>query len=282
MDIAIIVCTPDPAGMNVKQHLLKKGFIKLDESFQDDNVYELDTNDSRTRLFTVKDFSIYNENIDKDIKGDNFSPELIIFATTHKSASGIHSLSVHAPGNWDIAELGGTDNKLCIAPARLLKFSLLHLEQLNEERELNYEIIQECTHHGPYTEVPTMFIEIGSDETSWNDQEAGNTIADTIIYMMENINNIPEYKVAFGIGGLHHTPSFYNVMKRTDFCFGHVCPKYMLTKLTKEKVQQAIKQTKEKVDLIVLDWKGLATEKERIKTILEELQLPYDKSHNLK
>ena len=282
MDIAIITCTPDPAGMNIKQHLLKKGFTETDESFDNNKVYKKEFKDAKVKLFTAEKASIYNENIDKDITKNNFTPELIIFATTHKSASGIHSLSVHSPGNWSKAELGGSDNQLCIAPARILKFALLDLEQQAKERDLDYDIIQECTHHGPYTEIPTMFIEIGSDESSWSNQDAGDAISDTILHILNNIGNIPEYPTAFGIGGPHHTPAFTKVMHRTDYAVGHVCPKYMLESLTKTLIEQAIEKTIPRPGLIILDWKGLGTEKERIKIILDNLNLKYERSHSLK
>ena len=154
---------------------------------------------------------------------------------------------------------------------------LLKLEEL--AKETKQEVIQEATHHGPYLETPSMFIEIGSEEKQWKDKKLGKLLAKAVYHL---ITTEPEKcRAAFGIGGQHHTPNFKKVMLKTDIAFGHVCPKYNLENLTKEMILQAIERTKEKVDLIVLDWKGLGQEKERIVKLLEELKLNYKKSKEL-
>ncbi len=124
-----------------------------------------------------------------------------------------------------------------------------------------------------------MFIEIGSDMEQWQDPEAGQIIAKTIMILLENPPQ--KYRVAFGIGGLHHTPIFRKVKDKTDIAFGHICPKYNLENLDKEMIKQALEKTQEKVDLIILDWKGLGQFKEKIVNLLEELNLEYKKAKEL-
>lgn len=281
MNAAIIISTKDLAGMNIKDRLLKK-FVKTDLVFDDHPVFSYRNRTTDAYLFTTDKDSIDCEHIDEEIKKiTGTDTGLVIFATKHQSASGIHSLSVHSPGNWGKAEYGGEDDRLCIAPSALLKFSFMRLQEEKDRRHLDYEVIQECTHHGPYIETQTIFIEIGSDEDSWQNPVAGEAIADTLLYLLDNLDNIPRYRSAFGIGGLHHTPSFTNVTCRTDIAFGHVCPKYMLSELTKDKIMQAIERTQPKAGVIILDWKGLGNEKERIKQMLDELDMKYEKTHSL-
>ena len=55
----------------------------------------------------------------------------------------------------------------------------------------------------------------------------------------------------------------------------------MLPYLTKELLKQAINKTKEKVDFILLDWKGLGTEKLKIKEILKNLNIEYKKTEQI-
>ena len=275
----------DPAGLNIKENLLKLfPFKETDEKFDNNSVYQL----NNIKIYTTEKESIYCENIDKKISsfwdgrmgvegGQTNHPDLIIFATKHQSESRINSLSVHAPGNWSKAEFGGKDNQLCVAPASLLKTALLKLEELAQSTD--FKIIQECTHHGPYLEKPCMFIEIGSDLEQWHNKEAGKLIAKTIMFILTA--KTPEYKTAVGIGGLHHTPIFKKVMLSTNYAFGHVCPKYNLENLNKKMIQQAIIKTQEKVDLIVLDWKGLGQHKEKVVNILNELNLKYKKAKEL-
>ncbi len=267
---AIIVSKKDIAGINIKNNLIELyDFEETEESYDNEPVYEY----KKIKLYTVEKESIYNEDIDKNVYPE---AELILFATKHQSVSGVHSLSVHVQGNWGKADFGGKNRNVCVAPASLLKFALLKLEELNN---LGFDVIQECTHHGPYLEKPTMFIEIGSDEEAWERKDAGHIIANTIMFILKN--PLPKYNAAMGIGGLHHTPNFKRVMLETDYAFGHICPKYNLESLDKEMIQQAIERTLEKVELVVLDWKGLGGEKERIKEILDKMGIKYKKTKEL-
>ena len=55
----------------------------------------------------------------------------------------------------------------------------------------------------------------------------------------------------------------------------------MLPYLTENILIQTIEKTQEKVDFILLDWKGLGTEKTRITNLIKELNLDYKKSKDL-
>ena len=265
MHIAIICSTKDQASMNIKEQLLPY-FKKINKTFENHKIYEKQNNENTLTLYTTEIEPVYCENIDKKIQAN-----LFIFATKHVSKSGIHSLSVHFPGNWGKAELGGKDKKLCIANASFLKKAFLELNKLNTD----YEIIQEATHHGPYLEKPAIFIEIGSDKKQWKDKTAGKYIANTILKMTEKN---PKYKTIMAFGGPHHSPNFKKILLNTKFAVSHVCPKYNLESLDKGMIKQAIERTYEKVEFIILDWKGLGKEKERIMNILKELGMEYKKS----
>lgn len=278
--IAIIVSKKDPAGMNIAECLRNYNLTELDAG-----------------LYEVEKESIFNENIDKEIEAD-----LFIFATKHQSEAKVPSLSCHVPGNWGKAEFGGEDKKLCIAPAVYLKEVFLLLNK-GISRDLshpknpppptsNLQVTLECTHHGPYLEKPCFFIEIGSSEEQWKNKEYGEVIAKTIINILKNKNNNPAHppppsssekgvKVVFGIGGPHYCSNFNKVLLRTDIAVGHVCPKYQLENLDKEMILQAISRTKEKVDFVLLDWKGLGKEKQRIVDMLNELNLEFKRTDQI-
>lgn len=289
MKIAIIASTEDPAGMNIMGNLLNQGFKETKDKFEGHAVCALEG--TSARLYTTDTDSIYCENIDKKIAEAGFKADIVIFATRHKSESGVRSLSVHVPGNWGRAGLGGKDKQICIAPASYLKAALLKLDELVKSKSTNpasiprppapdsiggFEVIQECTHHGPFVETPCIFIEIGSSEKEWNDEEAGKIIAETIIHLVKNKPN--QCKTIFGIGGLHHAPEFSKIARRTDYAVGHVCPKYCIENLDAEMIKQAIGRNVEKDVTVVLDWKGLKAGKERVVELLEETGLSFRKS----
>lgn len=265
MQIAIICSTKDEASVNIKNQLLPH-FKKTNKKFDNHSIYLKKNKLNDLTLYTTDTESVYCENIDKKINAD-----LFIFATKHISKSGIHSLSVHFPGNWGDANLGGRERNLCLAPASFLKEAFLELKKLDR----NYEIIQEATHHGPYIEKPVMFIEIGSDITHWKNKTAGKDIANTILKITKDV---PRYKTIMAFGGPHHSPNFKKIILNTEFAISHICPKYNLKDIDKDMIKQAIKQTYEKVNFVVLDWKGLGKEKQRIIKILEKLEVKYKKT----
>ena len=189
---AIIVSKKDIAGMNIKECLLRLfDFKETGQEFEGKKIYEIKFEKEKIRLYTTENDSINCENIDKKIDAD-----FIIFATKHQSKSRIASLSVHVQGNWSKAEFGGSDRKLCIADADYLRECLFKLKEIAGNNN-NYEIIQECTHHGPYlAKTPCMFIEIGSSEKQWPDKEAGNIIAKTIISIIPKSQSITKQHLA--------------------------------------------------------------------------------------
>lgn len=262
MKFAIIVSKKDEAGLNIKERLLELyDFKETGEEFEGNPVFEL--NES-VRLYTCEKDSIYCEDIDKQIDADMF-----IFATKHESKAKIPSLSVHVQGNWGKAEYGGQDKQVCVAPALYLKKALQTLNKLTAGME--FEIIQECTHHGPFLSKPSMFIEIGSDIEQWQNKEAAKIIANTINILISE--PVEQYKTAFGIGGLHHTPNFKKIVLDSDIAIGHVCPKYMLEYLDEDMIKQAIERTEPRAELVILDWKGLKEFKKRISEMLEKMDI---------
>ena len=151
---------------------------------------------------------------------------------------------------------------------------------LNETgKNSGYELTMEATHHGPYVEKPSVFVEIGSTEKEWNDKENGKIIANTIIQGLKNENC--SYKIAVGIGGSHYCSNFNKTALRTDIAFSHFCPKYHLDKLNEDLILQSMKKTMEKTDFILLDWKGLGTEKQRTVELLKGLNLEFKRTDQI-
>lgn len=271
MKIAIIVSKKDPAGMNILEQLrLSYPFKATNFKFENEPIYELDSQIKSidVKLYITETDSVHCENIDKSIDAD-----LFIFATKHQSKTKIPSLSAHTTGNWGKAEFGGKDRQLCVAPANYIKEAIIKLEELNK---IKYEVVQECTHHGPFLEKPIMFIEIGSAEEQWKNKEAGKIIAETIHSLVTR--EIPDHRTAFGIGGLHTTPNFKKIILNTGTALGHVCPKYNLENLDDEMLHQALTRSTRPADIVILDWKGLKEHKQRIKELLEKNKIDYTRT----
>jgi D-aminoacyl-tRNA deacylase len=211
-------------------------------------------------FYLVEDEMIYTENINLE-KINQY--DFIIFASKHQSEKGNKTISIHAPGNWNKAELGGIPERVC-------KTSALFQKQLFEKLKKNmekfpikgYDLTLECTHHGPLISKPCLFVEIGATETEWKDRKAGFVVAKSIAEIIKDFKENPYNEVAIGIGGPHYCPNFNKLQLNSNIALSHVIPQYALP-LTEKMVQEAVAGTDEDVDLILLDWKGLGNSEQR-------------------
>ena len=274
MDIAIIASSKDPAGKNIRNCLIESfEFEKFNETFDNNPIFKYSKIENKNiKLYLINDDLIFSESIDKKINADIF-----IFASKHRSKENTKSFAVHPIGNWSEAHFGGKEKSLCPSSAILLKNLFLGLN--NEAKESGYELTMEATHHGPYTEKPSVFVEIGSTEEEWSDKTNEQILAKTIMDAIGNQDK--DFKIAVGIGGPHYCNNLNKVALRTDIAFSHICPKYTLEKIDEGLIQQSIEKTPEKVDFFVLDWKGLGTEKQRIVDLLKNMDLEYKRTDQI-
>jgi len=248
--------------MNIMSCLVEKyGFARQGGIYQHDGI----------KLLRLEEDTLYSDDIDRRIDADMF-----IFATKHSSSRGVHSLSVHVPGNWGRAEHGGRDKELCIAPASYIKEGLRTLDKL--AGSTGFEITVEQTHHGPYLEKPCFFIEIGSSMEQWQDKAAGNIIAEAI---MRIISAGPSYPAAVMLGGGHYNAWANRILLETDYAVGHICSRHSLQSLDAGMLRQALERTAEKVELAVIDWKGLGEHKKKVISLLQESGLGYERARNI-
>lgn len=216
----VVTSTEDSASINIREQLLHLAVWENMGDFKGmpvlgNNEMYLVTND-RSHIFA--------EGLDLEIRekcGLEFQG--MIFASRHSAESGVRSLTVHPIGNFSEAKFGGRDRTL--VPSMPHEMTYAYRRLLVNGKGLNYEITFEATHHGPYVETPTMFIEIGSDEKGWSDERAGMTVAKTIM-------EIPAHKeskeVLVGVGGGHYCPRHTDIMKNFDVAFGHIIPGWAL------------------------------------------------------
>jgi D-aminoacyl-tRNA deacylase len=270
--ILIVASTKDVAGMNIANLILDSyKFEKTSDCFQLNPVYLKNVQDKEAKLVFVEEEIIQTQFIT-----NHFSPQLLVFVSRHSAQSGIPTLSVHTPGNLDDrAEFGGIPRKVSIAPASAMKDCLTEMMRLKEERRLDYEVSYECTHHGPSLDVPAMFAELGSSLAQWRDLKAAEAVAHAT---MHAISKQSKYKAALGIGGPHYNDKFTKFALDSEFAFGHIIPKYAVSQVNYEMIKQCVEKTAEKVEEIILDWKGIkGADKESLKTILNRINVKIEK-----
>jgi len=270
--ILIVASTKDIAGMNIAKLLIEYyKFEKSSEMFRQNSIYLKNAQGNDVKLVFVNEEIIQTQFIT-----DYFSPQLIVFVSRHSAQSGIPTLSVHTPGNLgDEAEFGGIPRKVSVSPASAMKDCLLEMVRLKEERRLEYEVSYECTHHGPCLDVPAMFAELGSSPNQWKDLKAAEAVAHAV---MCAVSKQSKYKAVLGIGGPHYNDKFTKFALSTNYAFGHIIPKYTVGQIDYSIVRQCVERCLEKVDSVVLDWKGIkGADKEPLKTILNKISIKVEK-----
>jgi len=260
MRFAIAYGKDDPAGNNIVEQINKIGFAP------------------QMPIVKLKKHPIYSEGIDKLPEFRNI--DFIIFASTHRSEKNLASLSVHAPGNWRGAELGGKQGQICSTSAQVLKYLFQQLNK-NASGLKDYEITLECTHHGPLITLPCCFIEIGCNEEQWRDKKAGEIIAKTILSLQDYKEN-KGLLSCVGVGGPHYCPGFNKIQLNSKYAVGHIIPSYVLP-LTENMLKQAEQKTIEQVKEVLVDWKGCGKSEERKKVIemIEKSGLKYERTSNI-
>ena len=218
----LVVCSDkDAASVNIVEHLLRLGKWEEAGKFEGAPVRRM----GESFIATIPVHHLYYDDIDDKVeKALGTRPSLVIFASRHRSASNMRTLTVHPIGNFGKAEMGGRDRTLVPSAPREMTMALKEL--VKRGADLKYQISLEATHHGPYLNTPTFYIEIGSDEEAWRETEPARVIAGAVFEVLTaNATGDP---IAVGIGGGHYVPRITDVAREKKIAFGHMLPSYAL------------------------------------------------------
>ncbi|MBU4077682.1 MAG: hypothetical protein KKI06_13440 [Euryarchaeota archaeon] len=255
--VTVVCSTQDRASQNIKKNLL--ALRKWEQvSSEIYTIFEF----KNYRLVEIKDPLIYQDGLDRRLYECGFPASLLIFASKHRSKDNRSILTVHSTGNTNEAKFGGRQNHLAASSPQAVRSLLRSIKLLSENEE--YEVTLECTHHGPSDlDVPSVFIEIGSNEEQWLDEVAGRIVAEAILLLKES-----DAPVAVGFGGTHYAPRQTALIFETDVAFGHIFPSHALEFLDEELIHQAF--IRSKADFAYIDRKSMkAEQRERLSAMIE-------------
>lgn len=205
-----------------------------------------------------------------------FESELLVYASTHRSESKRPCFTVHVPGNWGNADLGGTPRTLNVCAPSTMKNILCRMNELSQKSELKWPVSLEVDHHGPTLASPILFAEIGSGEEEWANEIAGEIAADAIMHGLGSAKEFPAY---LGFGGMHYASKFNGYETGSDLCLSHILPKYHVATFDKEMLMQAMEKCMQKAQGALVDWKGLGgEERQNVISILEEAGMKWKKA----
>ncbi len=272
--ILLVASNKDVASLNIRKQILDHyQFKRTSEAFQENPTFEANFSNKIVKLVTLPEESIRAQNLPNSF----VNLELVIFISRHSSVSGTPTLSVHTPGNLGEAEFGGFPRKVSVSPAGAMRDALIAMKKLKDEMQLAYEVSYECTHHGPSISVPTMFAELGSSPEQWKDQKAAEAVAHAAIAAISSFGE-SKAPAVLGIGGQHYNAKFTRLALEENVVFGHMIPKYALPYVDSEIIKQCIAKTLERVESVLLDWKGIKGEdKPSLLQSLGEIGIPFSK-----
>ena len=250
----ILFSSKNPASANIANKLIGNWFSEKDE-----NTWKY----GRTILIDTQ-----VENI-LDVPTD-FETEGIVVLSTHRSEKEYPTLTVHVPGNWNEAKMGGEPRILNTVMASRMKEILRGLQRGQEKYGLGWNVNMEVDHHGPTCSVPIMFVEIGSGEKEWEHPTAGKIGAEAVMGMLEAED---VYDAYFCVGGGHYSQKFTKLGLGEDMrAAGHILPKYQVENIDMDTFRQAMEKSVEQTRGILMEKKG--TNKEQ-KNLIEKLAKEY-------
>ena len=257
----LVYSRTDPASSNIASHVLE--LLGKTEELTVGGYRVLYSDELNLALLELKDELIYADYVEELVEA-----ELAIFLSRHEAAARRPSLTVHVPGNWtEEARHGGRPQSFCIAPAypMLVALNVLWTERADYGLE-DWLCSYEATHHGPYLEkLPAFFVEIGSTETEWRNERAGELVAVSALESADKRG----CEAFLGLGGPHYAPKLTSYALEKEAPLGHIAPRYVLDSISPSILLKAAGRTLEPVTGVVVDWKG--TKKRQRENLLPPL-----------
>jgi len=277
--VLLIVCSEeDTSSRNMRDYLLcKRDWRGVDISSRSDDCIDVHLC-SDMALLSIPRIHIFTDDVDRIAeKATGLKFSSVVFLSRHKAVSGIPTLTVHPIGNFGKADYGGKDSTLVPSTPSLMTQVLRNMSRLSTD--IPFQISYEVTHHGPWLKTPTMFLEIGSDESQWGNLEAAKVLSESLL-QAEN----QEYPCVIGVGGGHYAPQFTEIALTNKVSFGHMVPNYAISGLEEEETIKRISMAAEasSTHLAYIHKKSMKrSEASRLQTLLESNGLEVISSKDL-
>ena len=258
------------------------------------------------RMWWLEDGCLWEDNLDKrwrESTGEN--PSEIIFPSRHSAASGNASLTLHPIGTMQVPEdeippFGGKSAD-CPPPNPRIAAWWRELNRIAKDF-YEFDLSLETTHHGPWLETPSLFIEIGSTSETWGHKPAASLLAG-IIYRGLGLDGGPGLgewvgngQVVVTLGGGHYAPRANLLGLHENVWIGHMLATYALPFIKHENgevsgmwensIRKAIAATKTAFpggDVVCsMDKKAFkGWQRQAIRDLLSELEVPLLKSKQI-
>ena len=302
--VLIIVSGGDIASTNQADYLLEK--------FEWNEIQKVEGLDAYSyqniRMWIHPDGVLYEDNL--DLRWQKETGEHVceaIFPSRHSAKSGNPSLTLHPIGvpqlDYDeIPPYGGKSGNAPPPSPRLASWWRNMLELVSGTSiESEFDLSLEVTHHGPWINVPSIFVEVGSTAETWGHRGAAEVLANLIAKGL-GMNDDKEFgkwdanlnsgeTVVVTLGGGHYAPRANKLGSVDGIWIGHMLATYALPFIApeiegdqpggtwKNSLTCAINSTKQAFPngnvVCSMDKKAFkGWQRQAIRTHLEELNVP--------
>lgn len=244
-------------------------------------VRSIDAMDGPTYLvYTVS----YEREVDRQFHSfirEHFGePDLLLSVNYHSSENPMPILSVHATGNpTTYAPIGGTPEKLGIAPAGKMKLAIEELSRRKDEFELrDFSLCLEATHGPGDMPWPYMEVEVGSSPKEWSNEKAVEATVDAALYALSH--NF-DGRCLVGLCGGHYALRHTKVVLQSNYAIGHILTNHVITNLRPEMLREAAAKTVGGADFFVLDTKDKSEVKAKARELVESVGMRLEKDEHL-
>ena len=246
----IVTTDQNICGINIRKTLLDNwDFKETEEIFDESPIYKF----KNIRMVFSKKDVIFADHL------DSLKADYLVIGSRHKSEANKPSLLTHITGNLSSDNShGGNPLELAYGSTRAIREIYLSLLKEKDKQKLtDFDVTVEATHHGPTNlKTPLIFVEVGSTEVEYNNNNALQSVSNAIMNLCLN-HHEEEITPSICFGGGHYTTRFNELMELTNVAIGHIFPKYQRENLTSEIVEQMIDKTKEKVKWAIIDRSSL-------------------------
>jgi D-aminoacyl-tRNA deacylase len=218
----LVASRHDPASLNIRDRLLEQGdWEQTQRVFRDAPVWS----QSEAILVEVEGPTVTDERLDPDLRALGLPLRDVWFLSKHRAESGQPSLTVHPIGNHGEARFGGQPGTLSPAAPRDMGALLRRLRHHRDAAGLPHSVTYEATHHGPRMTIPSLFVEIGSDDAWYRDRAGGELMARAVQEVLRGEGR-GAGPVLVGVGGGHYAPRHTDVAAAGLADYGHLVPSH--------------------------------------------------------
>lgn len=260
----------DPASINIRDHLLELGdWEATTREFRGHPVWS----QSEAILLEVQGPTVTDEALDFDLKSMGLPLRDVWFLSKHRAESGTPSFTVHPIGNHAEAKFGGRPTTLSPAAPRDMGALLRRLKHHKDKSHLPHAVTYEATHHGPLMSIPSLFVEIGSNDAWYQDPAGGELVARAIQDVLggEGRSSGP---ILVGVGGGHYVPRPTDIALAGEADFGHFLPSHFVDAVASPEALRRVVAATPGCEAVHLHRKGLkGAQRQRVESWCQELGL---------